>query len=44
MGTICLSIGAAAFLYAMNAYAVDLPAGAKKATMDEFKALQTASL
>ncbi|MGG7580542.1 hypothetical protein [Rhizobium sp. Nf11,1] len=38
MGTICLSIGAAAFLYAMNAYAVDLPAGAKKATMDEFKA------
>ncbi|OWO94726.1 hypothetical protein B5E41_13365 [Rhizobium esperanzae] len=38
MRTIFLSISAAAFLTAMNAYAVDLPAGAKKATMDEFKA------
>ncbi|WP_259669920.1 MULTISPECIES: hypothetical protein [unclassified Rhizobium] len=38
MRAIFPSISAAAFLYAINAYAVDLAAGAKKATMDEFKA------
>ncbi|MBY5520532.1 hypothetical protein [Rhizobium leguminosarum] len=39
MREILSSIGAAAFLLsAMNAYAVDLPAGAKKVTMEEFKA------
>ncbi|WP_261334467.1 hypothetical protein [Rhizobium leguminosarum] len=39
MREILSSIGAAAFLLsAVNAYAVDLPAGAKKVTMEEFKA------
>ncbi|SEI16220.1 hypothetical protein SAMN05216228_103254 [Rhizobium tibeticum] len=39
MGKILSSIGAVAFLLsAVDAYSVDLPAGAKKVTMEEFKA------
>ncbi|MBB5664876.1 hypothetical protein GGE68_003073 [Rhizobium leguminosarum] len=39
MRTILSSVGAAAFmLSAVNTYAIDLPAGAKKVTMEEFKA------